>query len=152
MVVFTERQEALVNSSHEAFTQNISRLSIIFYTLILEKVPAAKDMFSFLKDSDGIPHNNPNLEAHAEKVFDLTRSSAAQLRAQGKVEIEAVALKFLGFVHAKKGVVDSHFEVLKEALLKTIKEAAGDKWSEELSNAWEIAYDELAAVIKKGMS
>lgn len=41
--------------------------------------------------------------------------------------------------------------MVKEALLKTIKEAVGDKWSEELSNAWEVAYDELAAAIKKAM-
>ena len=40
-------------------------------------------------------------------------------------------------------------QVVKEALLKTIKEAVGDKWSDELSSAWEVAYDELAAAIKK---
>lgn len=45
-----------------------------------------------------------------------------------------------------------YIQVLKEALLKTLKEAMGDKWSEEVSNAWGIAYDELAGVIKKGMS
>lgn len=42
--------------------------------------------------------------------------------------------------------------MFKEALLKTIKEATGDKWSEELGEAWSIAYEELAAVIKKAMS
>lgn len=42
--------------------------------------------------------------------------------------------------------------MVKEALLKTIKEAVGDKWSEEMSNAWEVAYDELAIAIKKEMS
>jgi hemoglobin-like flavoprotein len=41
---------------------------------------------------------------------------------------------------------------VKEALLKTIKEAVGDKWSEELSVAWETAYDELAVAIIKEMS
>jgi hemoglobin-like flavoprotein len=42
--------------------------------------------------------------------------------------------------------------VVKEALLKTIKQASGDKWSEELNTAWEIAYDALATAIKKVMS
>jgi len=41
--------------------------------------------------------------------------------------------------------------VVKEALLKTIKEASGDNWSEELNTAWEIAYDELAISIKKAV-
>jgi len=37
----------------------------------LEKVPDAKDMFSFLKNFDGIPHNNSTLEAHAELIFEM---------------------------------------------------------------------------------
>jgi hemoglobin-like flavoprotein len=41
--------------------------------------------------------------------------------------------------------------VFKEAMLKTIKKAVEDKWSEELDCAWGIAYDELAAAIKKAM-
>lgn len=42
--------------------------------------------------------------------------------------------------------------MVKEALLKTIKEVVGDKWSDELSNAWEVAYDGLATAIKKAMA
>ena len=41
--------------------------------------------------------------------------------------------------------------MVKEALLKTIKEAVGDKWSEELSTAWEVAYDALAPTIMNAM-
>nr|QAX32710.1 leghemoglobin [Glycyrrhiza uralensis] len=152
MGAFTEKQEALVSSSFEAFKQNIPHLSILFYTSILEKAPAAKGLFSFLKDSDGVPHDNPKLKAHAEKVFELTRDSAAQLRTKGEVVLPDAISKHLGSVHVQKGVTDPQFAVVKDALLKTIKEAVGDKWSEELSTAWEIAYDELAAVIKKAMS
>ncbi|XP_027365674.1 leghemoglobin-like [Abrus precatorius] len=147
MGAFTEKQEALVNSSFEAFKQNIPQLSVVFYTLILEKAPAAKNMFSFL--SDGVDPNNPKLKAHAEKIFQLTRDSAVQLRAKGEVVAD---LKQLGAVHVQKGVIDPHFLVVKEAMLKTLKEAVGDKWSDELGNAWEVAYDELAAAIKKAMA
>lgn len=38
---------------------------------------------------------------------------------------------------------------MKEALLKTAKEAAGAKWSDDLNNAWAKAYDGVAALIKK---
>ena len=54
--------------------------------------------------------------------------------------------------HYSKVNVFGALQVVKEALLKTIKEAAGDKWSEELSTAWEVAYDALATAIKKAMS
>jgi hypothetical protein len=38
---------------------------------ILEIAPAAKGLFSFLRDSDEVPHNNPKLKAHAVKVFKM---------------------------------------------------------------------------------
>nr|QAX32744.1 leghemoglobin [Astragalus canadensis] len=112
MSIFTEKQEALVNSSWEAFEKNIPHLSILFYSSILEKVPESKDMFSFLKDFDGIPHNNPTLEVHAEKIFEMTRDSAVQLRLNGKVEVvDEVTLDYLGYVHVQRGVIDPHFLV-----------------------------------------
>ncbi|KAJ1404736.1 Leghemeoglobin, iron-binding site [Sesbania bispinosa] len=146
---FTDKQEALVNTSYEAFKKNLPGYSVLFYSFILEKAPAAKGLFSFLKDSDGVPQNNPSLQAHAEKVFGLVRDAAAQLRATGVVVLADASL---GSVHVQKGVTDPHFVVVKEALLKTLKEAAGVTWSDEVSIAWEVAYDGLAATIKKAMS
>nr|AAA32659.1 leghemoglobin [Medicago sativa] len=142
---FTDKQEALVNSSWESFKQNPGN-SVLFYTIILEKAPAAKGMFSFL-DSAGV-QDSPKLQSHAEKVFGMVRDSAAQLRATGGVVLGDATL---GAIHIQKGVVDPHFAVVKEALLKTIKEVSGDKWSEELNTAWEVAYDALATAIKKAM-
>ncbi|MCH80411.1 leghemoglobin [Trifolium medium] len=104
-------------------------------------------MFSFLKDSAGV-QDSPKLQAHAEKVFGLVRDSAVQLRATGGVVLSDATL---GAIHIQKGVIDPHFVVVKEALLKTIKEVTGDKWSEEVNTAWEVAYDALANAIKKAM-
>nr|QAX32749.1 leghemoglobin [Galega orientalis] len=146
---FSQGQEALVNSSWEAYKQNLPHYSVLFYTFILEKAPAAKGMFSFLKDSNEVPQGNPSLNAHAEKVFGMVRDAAVQLRANGVVVLGDATL---GAVHNQKGVVDPHFLVVKEALLKTIKEVVGDKWSDELSVAWETAYDGLAVAIKKAMN
>ncbi|RDX62804.1 hypothetical protein CR513_58826, partial [Mucuna pruriens] len=66
---FTEKQEALVNSSWEAFKTNIPQHSVVFYTAILEKAPEAKNLFSFL--ANGVDPNNPALTGHAEKLFGL---------------------------------------------------------------------------------
>ncbi|KAK7356574.1 hypothetical protein VNO80_15848 [Phaseolus coccineus] len=322
MGTFTEKQEALVNSSWEAFKGNLSRHSVTFFTLILEKEPEAKNIFSFLHN--GVDPNNPKIAEHAEKLFGLLKllgplgSCPSNLRSEhgrklpgncqhcieslvistctelGGLElgrlVHALAVKVcveenifvgsalvdlygkcgsientkqvfremleknlitwnaliggyahlgdvdmglslfkemtlssfgiapnyvtlvsvlsacsrvgamerveklfqfdpddsgnhvmfsnmlasagwcetqlsnlktkgtvvadakLGFVHAEKKVTDAQFAVVKEALLKTIKEAVGEKWNEELSNAWEIAYDEMAAAIKKAMA
>lgn len=42
-------------------------------------------------------------------------------------------------------------QVVKDALLQTIKEALGERWSEDMNSARARAYDELAAAIKKEM-
>ncbi|XVE75470.1 hypothetical protein DITRI_Ditri12bG0096200 [Diplodiscus trichospermus] len=149
---FSEKQEALVKESWEVLKQNIPQLSLRFFTLILEIAPAAKNMFSFLNDSEEIPHNNPKLKAHAVKVFKMTCESAVQLKKKGKVVVADTTLKYLGSVHLQKGVIDPHFEVVKEALLRTIKEGIGEeKWSDDMNSAWTEAYDQLAAAIKAEM-
>ncbi|KAK9126550.1 hypothetical protein Scep_015396 [Stephania cephalantha] len=148
---FTEEQETLVKQSWESMKLNVPELSLRFFSTILEIAPAAKGMFSFLKDSDEIPHNNPKLKAHAIKVFKMTCEAAIQLREKGEVVISENTLKNLGSVHLKKGVIGPHFEVVKEALLRTIKEAMGEQYSEEMEKAWSEAYDQLAAAIKAEM-
>ncbi|KAE9605566.1 hypothetical protein Lal_00024509 [Lupinus albus] len=147
MGALTETQAALVKSSWEEFNANIPKHTHLFFTLVLEIAPAAKDLFSFLKGTSEVPLNSPELQAHAGKVFKLVYEAAIQLQVNGVIVTDATS-KNLGSLHVSKGVVDAHFPVVKEAILKTIKEVVGAKWSEELSTAWTIAYDELAIVIK----
>ncbi|KAK8965742.1 Non-symbiotic hemoglobin 2 [Platanthera guangdongensis] len=109
-----------------------------------------------------------------------TCNSAVQLQENGHLALPDDALKKLGLIHLEGGVKDSHFEVLRadsayyalhnvvgnlncpssfgfvmqvmrEALLATVREAAGDQWSDELSMAWAAAYDKLAYAIKMRM-
>lgn len=148
---FSEKQEALVKESWEVLKHNVPDLSLRFFSLILEIAPAAKNMFSFLKDSEQLPQNNPKLKAHAVKVFKMTCESAIQLHEKGEVVVADTTLKWLGSVHLQKGVIDPHFEVVKEALLRTVKEAMGEKCSQEMSEAWAEAYDHLATAIKNEM-
>ncbi|KAH1121860.1 hypothetical protein J1N35_005020 [Gossypium stocksii] len=149
---FTEKQEGLVKESWEVLKQDIPHFSLRFFSLILEIAPGAKNMFSFLRESEEIPQNNPKLKAHAVKVFKMTCESAIQLREKGEVVVGDTTLKYLGTVHVKSGVKDPHFEVVKEALLRTVEEAIGEeKWNEEMKNAWGEAYDQLAEAIKAEM-
>ncbi|CAF2155701.1 unnamed protein product [Brassica napus] len=150
-IVFTEKQEALVKESWEILKQDIPKYSLHFFSQILEIAPAAKDMFSFLRDTDEVPHNNPKLKAHAVKVFKMTCETAIQLREKGKVVVADTTLQYLGSVHLKSGVLDPHFEVVKEALVRTLKEGLGKKYNEEVEGAWSQAYDHLALAIKAEM-
>ncbi|KAJ8427931.1 hypothetical protein Cgig2_023307 [Carnegiea gigantea] len=150
-MALTEKEEALVKESWQIMKQNIPEYSLRFFTIILEIAPAAKNMFSFLRDSVEVPQNNPKLKAHALIVFKMTCESAIQLREKGQVVVGETTIKYLGAVHVKNGVIDPHFEVVKQALLRTVEEAVGEKWSEEMKCAWGSAYDQLAAAIKAEM-
>ncbi|GKD95899.1 non-symbiotic hemoglobin 2 [Tanacetum coccineum] len=151
-MVFSEKQEELVKQSWELMKEDIADLSLYFFTQILEIAPAAKGLFSFLKDADEIPENNPKLKAHAIKVFKMTCEAAIQLREKGEVVVSGSTLKYLGSVHLQKGVVAPQFEVVKEALLRTVEKGAGEKWCEEMKGAWSEAYDQLSAAIQAEMA
>ncbi|XP_027354441.1 non-symbiotic hemoglobin 1-like [Abrus precatorius] len=148
---FTEEQEALVVKSWNQMKNNSPQLSLTFFKKILEIAPPAKQLFSFLKDSDLPLDQNPKLMSHAMAVFVMTCESAVQLRKAGKVTVRESNLKKLGATHFKAGVVAEHFEVTKAALVETVKEAVPEMWSPAMKKAWEEAHDQLADAIKSEM-
>ncbi|KAI3705232.1 hypothetical protein L1987_75466 [Smallanthus sonchifolius] len=131
--------------------EDIPALSLHFFTQTLEIAPGAKRLFSFLKDTDEIPQNDPKVKSHAVKVFKMTCESAIQLREKGEVA-SGSTLKYLASAHLHKGIVGSHFEVVKEALLRTVEKGVGEKWCEDMKGAWSEAYDQLAAAIQAEMN
>lgn len=148
---FSEEQEALVVKSWSAMKKNSSELGLKMFLRIFEIAPSAANLFSFLRDSN-VPHaKNPKLKQHAMAVFVMTCESAAQLRKAGTVTMRETTVKKLGASHLNHGVVNEHFEVLRFALLDTIKDAVPEMWSPEMKNAWTVAYDQLVAAIKQEM-
>ncbi|KAG2243483.1 hypothetical protein Bca52824_094678 [Brassica carinata] len=145
-ILFTEKQEALVKESWEILKQDIPKYSLHFFSHT-----SSKRHVLFLRDTDEVPQNNPKLKAHAVKVFKMTCETAIQLREKGKVAVPDTTLQYLGSVHLKSGVLDPHFEVVKEALVRTLKEGLGEKYNEEVEGAWSQAYDHLALAIKAEM-
>ncbi|KAK3150929.1 hypothetical protein QOZ80_3AG0239520 [Eleusine coracana subsp. coracana] len=152
MVSFSEEQEALVLKSWAIVKKDSADHALRFFLKIFEIAPSAKQMFSFLRDSDVPLEKNPKLKTHAMSVFVMTCEAAAQLRKAGKITVRDTTLKRLGASHLKYGVADAHFEVVRFALLETIKEAVpADMWSPEMNNAWTEAYNQLVAAIKLEM-
>ncbi|XP_006649689.1 non-symbiotic hemoglobin 3-like [Oryza brachyantha] len=149
---FTEEQEGLVIKSWNIMKDDSANIGHRFFLKIFEVAPSARELFSFLRNSDVPLEKNPRLKAHAMSVFVMTCEAAAQLRNTGKVTVGDTTLKRLGATHFKKGVSDAHFEVAKYALLETIKYGVpASMWSPAMKNAWGEAYDHLVAAIKQEM-
>ncbi|KMZ65014.1 putative Non-symbiotic hemoglobin [Zostera marina] len=153
-IEFSDDQEALVVNSWNVMKQNSEELSLKMFLRIFEIAPEAKQLFSFLRDSN-LPlasHSiNPKIKAHAMSVFRLTCESAADLKKAGKVPVPESTLQRLGASHSKKGVVSEHFEVTKMALLDVIREAVPEMWCPELETAWTVAINYLNEAIKQHM-
>ncbi|GJN08586.1 hypothetical protein PR202_ga26524 [Eleusine coracana subsp. coracana] len=110
MVSFSEEQEALVLKSWAIVKKDSADHALRFFLKIFEIAPSAKQMFSFLRDSDVPLEKNPKLKTHAMSVFVMTCEAAAQLRKAGKITVRDTTLKRLGASHLKYGVADAHFE------------------------------------------
>lgn len=148
---FSEEKEALVVKSWNAMKKNAGELGLKMFLRVFEIAPTAKKLFSFLKESDVPLEKNPKLKSHAMTVFVMTCESAVQLRKAGKPVLRESSVKDLGSTHFKYGVADEHYEVVRFALLETIKEAVPEMWSPEMKIAWSEAYDQLTAAIKAEM-
>ncbi|XP_043709254.1 hemoglobin-2 [Telopea speciosissima] len=150
-MAFSEEQEALVVKSWAVMKPNAGELGMKMFLRIFEIAPVAKTLFSFLKDAEGPLEHNQKLKTHSVAVFVMACESAVQLRKSGKPTARESSITKLAATHIKSGVVDAHFEVVKTALLETIKDAVPEMWSPEMQGAWGEAYDELATAIKKEM-
>ncbi|KAJ3672792.1 hypothetical protein LUZ60_006166 [Juncus effusus] len=148
---YTKEEEALVVESWDIIKQDAGSLGLKFFLRIFEIAPSSSGLFSFLRDSDVTLVRNPKLKRHAMTVFSMTCDSAVQLQRTGKVIVRDTNLRKLGATHSKAGVSHEHFEVMRYALLETIKEAVPHMWSDKMRDAWAKAYDKLVAAIREEM-
>ncbi|KAJ1697193.1 hypothetical protein LUZ63_005705 [Rhynchospora breviuscula] len=150
-VRYTKEEESLVVESWDIIKQDAAALGLMFFMRIFEIAPSSSGLFSFLRNSDVPISQNPKLKRHAMTVFSMTCDSAVQLQRIGKVIVRDTTIRKLGATHLKAGVSNEHFEVMKYALLETIKEAVPHMWSDKMREAWGKAYDKLVAAIKEEM-
>lgn len=67
---------------------------------------------------------------------------------QTKLLSVADAVAKLGARHVKYGVKDKHYDIVGAALLFTLKQGLGDKFTPDTESAWTATYGLLAGVMK----
>ncbi|XP_078178643.1 anaerobic nitrite reductase GLB1-like [Carex rostrata] len=90
---FTKEQEQLVLRSWNEMKKDSASIALKFFLRIFEIAPSAKEMFSFLRDSDVPLEKNPKLKAHAITVFNTTCETAIQLHEVGAVTLRETTIK-----------------------------------------------------------
>ena len=85
---------------------------------------------------------------------DLRRRGAKLVHALGllvegldRLHVFAPALEALAVRHFGYGIEESHYAVAGEALIRTARDALGDRFTPEVESAWRSAYAELTATM-----
>ena len=82
-------------------------------------------MFSF-KDETNL-YESPKLEEHGVKVVTTVGTAVGLLR---DLETLVPVLQKLGASHVRYGVVPAHYEVVGQAMMRTLQMGLGDDYNE----------------------
>jgi hemoglobin-like flavoprotein len=110
-----------IQASFEHVTHHFARLVDRFYIRLFAACPAARDLFKVdMKTQAG----------HLSAALALIVRNLPMLDALEHPLME------LGAAHARMGVRPEHYPAACEALLFSLAEELGDRWTSELSGDW----------------
>lgn len=125
----------LIRTSFAAIATQTDRVVDRFYERLFETAPQVRSLFS-----DDMSQQKRHLLAavglvvkHAHDLTPLTS-----------------ALRDMGWRHAGYGAQEAHYPVVRDVMLQTLAEVAGDAWTDEFHAAWERALNAVAGTMIEG--
>lgn len=131
----TERQILLVKNSWSYVVINAEEAGELFYSRLFEVAPAVRSMFK---------HDQKD---QARKLMNMVTLMVANLQ---KLDDIMNGINLLAQRHGKYGAQPEHYKVVGECLLWTLEQGLGDKWNDELQEAWTAVYITLSSAMIKG--
>ncbi len=130
----TPEQKRLVQQTWHQVAPAAEIVSALFYDRLFALDPKLRALF------DGV-----DLQRQREKLILALSSVVLRLD-----ELEALVpqIEDLGRRHAELGVSNTHYETVGAALLATLKTGLGEAWTEEVRDAWTVAYGAIADVMR----
>jgi hemoglobin-like flavoprotein len=111
---------------------------------------AAADLFYkrlFALDPDLRPMFKGEMTKQGQMLMSMLGAAVAGLR---NLEALAPVVRQLGARHVGYGVRAEHYETVGSALLWTLEQGLGDKFTPEVHDAWAAAYNLLSEVMQLG--
>lgn len=109
----------------------------VFYSHLFQEYPQLKALFTTSREIQSV------------KLVNMLHIIVSRIDSMDalKPEIEA-----LGIRHVRYGVKTMHYEAVVNALLWTLQTGLGAEWNEEVKEAWETCYKEVAGIMMKAMA
>lgn len=126
-----------LQASLHLLLQDEDAFSALFYEKVFAKAPFVRELFK------------TNIQDQGRL---LTHMLGGIVYSLARPEYLAMGLKRLGQNHAKYGVQEAYYPVVKEAMLETIPEVLGEYYTEQAGKAWSQALDFVIDVMKQGVT
>ena len=124
---------SLVRESFDLVEPIAPQAAALFYANLFEADPALQALFG------------GDMVAQGAKLMQMIGVAVATLDTP---EVLLPALRQLGQRHAGYGVKEAHYEIVGDALLKTLQQGLGAAWTPEVESAWIDVYGVLASTMK----
>ena len=127
-------QKALIKISWRAVEPIAEEAAALFYQRLFEVDPELRALFSTTD--------------MAKQRSKLIAALSAVVASVDHLERVMPALQSLGRRHAGYGVEFEHYDTVGSALLWTLEQGLGERWTPELEAAWADAYALVAGVMR----
>jgi nitric oxide dioxygenase len=134
--MITATQIKLVQSSFEHVLPIAEQAGLLFYERVFSLAPGTRALF----DDDIAPQAKRTMAAVKTAVDGL-----------GNLDVVGPFLVRLGARHVRYGVRHEHFDVVGAALLWTLEQGLGERFTPAVRDAWAAAWDVIAGAMREGM-
>lgn len=131
----TPEQVALVQGSFADLGRRAADLATRFYDRLFEANPSLRSMFS--EDAEV-----------QESIF--VSELAVIVRSISRFDVFVARARDLGADHSRYGVTYVHYETAGRALLLALEETLGPAFTDEMREAWRLAFDLVAETMMQG--
>jgi hemoglobin-like flavoprotein len=128
----TERQIELVQGTWEHVTSNVVVTGELFYGRLFEINPQLRVIFS------------GDIKDQSRKLVSIISFAVRKLKNLHEITLD---IQGLGERHHHYGVQTEHYAMVADSLLWTLEKVLGDRWNEEVKDAWIALYTTLADIM-----
>ena len=132
----TSERRQLVAESWKALQPQSTEVGTAFFRRLFELDPTLRSLFS-----------STILDEQVRKLMSMLDLVVHWLDAPERL---VPALKQLGARHATYGVVDEHYAKVGSALMATLEEYLGPRFTPEVRGAWTEAYLLMSSLMRRG--
>lgn len=133
-VLITDQQKDLVQSTWKDVAPISEKAASLFYGKLFELDPSLRPMFK------------GDIAEQGRKLMVMLGTAVRGLDDLGEL---TPAVAALGKRHVGYGVENSHYDTVGAALLWTLEQGLGDKFTDQVREAWTVVYTTLATVMQQ---